>query len=50
MQNLQKSTTAALKAVFPILLRWPVASELDVVGMLVEVEPFLQYSVHSVAM
>ena len=44
MQNLQKSTTAALKWMSPILWCWPAISEVDVGGTAAEVEPSHQHS------
>jgi len=38
-------TRAALEVMPPVLLRWLMASEADVGGMAVEVEPSHQYSI-----
>ena len=42
-------TRAAVELTPPILLFWPIISDVDVGGMAVEVEPSHQYPLHVVA-
>ena len=45
MDSHHKCTRSALKVTPPILLCWPMTSEVSVSGLAVEVEPSCQYSV-----